>query len=362
MAALEKMFFDVSCALAKSPGDVHFSFKNLISSPPTSLPDNFLNFIALDFSDNGTFEAASQYIKKNNITCVLCFDVQPNAKVCKLFRECGVQKIVSYWGSTMSGINHGLKLLLKKIEVFLNPNKPDHFIFESNAMREFAVQGRGISKNNTSVIPTGVDTQKFKPNSSAIDYVTNEFKFPHNAKIIFYSGHMESRKGVHVIVNSAIELVDKREQNNIYFLICGNRPGEEKPFLDTLQNHKANEHVVFAGYRNDLAKIMPGCTVGVVASTGWDSFPMSTLEMAASGLPIVVSNLQGLTETLEDGVTGFTFEPGNSYELADKIVKLLSDQVNYATFSSSSVKRIANGYSVQHQFNNLKTCLEKIFV
>ena len=56
---------------------------------------------------------------------------------------------------------------------------------------------------------------------------------------------------------------------------------------------------------DDLSRIFPCCYAGVIASTGWDSFTVSSLEMASSGLPLVVSNLQGLSESIEADVTGF---------------------------------------------------------
>jgi glycosyltransferase involved in cell wall biosynthesis len=261
----------------------------------------------------------------------------------------------------MSSKNVGIKLLLKKLTVWLIKERPDHFIFESEAMRELAVNGRGISKTDTSVIPTGVDIHRFKPSDSATTYAHEQFGFPDDAKIVFYSGHMEERKGVRVIVEGAIKIFQQDPASNIKFLICGNKPGEEAPFLALLENTEASKHVVFGGYRNDLPNIMPSCSLGVVASTGWDSFPMSTLEMAASGLPIVVSRLQGLVETLEDGVTGYTFTPGDASDFAEKVKRLLNDEALRKKQSESAVKRIKNAYTKEHQIENLVTCLGACF-
>src|SRR5690606_13257123 len=152
------------------------------------------------------------------------------------------------------------------------------------------------------------------------------------------SGHMEERKGVRVIVEGAIKIYQQHPNSNIKFLICGNKPNEDLPFIKLLEGTDASKHVVFGGYRNDLSQIMPGCSVGVVASTGWDSFPMSTLEMAASGLPIVVSRLQGLVETLEDGVTGYTFTLSDVDDFTEKLLALLTNDDLRKQQSINSVK------------------------
>jgi glycosyltransferase involved in cell wall biosynthesis len=224
-------------------------------------------------------------------------------------------------------------------------------------MQNFAINGRGIREDNTCVIPTGIDANRFKPNPNAKPYLEKEFSIPTNNKVAFYSGHMEERKGVKVIIEAAIELIDKRNQHDIYFLICGNRPGEEIPFQEMLANTKAKSKVVFGGYRNDLDQIMSGCDVGLLASTGWDSFPMSTLEMASCGLPLVVSSLQGLVETIEDQKTGYLFEPGNSVEMANKIQLIINNETLGKQFSKAGRERILNGYTVEHQKANLKNRL-----
>lgn len=361
MTALEKMFFNVCSAITNDESMVHFSFTDISSGAPQSLPKDFDRYIKLDFKDNGTFLPVRKYILQNNITNVLCFDVQPRSMLCDFLRSCGVKKIVSYWGSTISSQNSFFKLLLKKLDVLLARNKPDLFIFESEAMRQLAVHGRGIAHHHTCVIPTGVDTERFKPDAGAHLYVREKFNLPSNATIAFYSGHMEQRKGVKVIVDAAIYLAKNYPELPLYFLICGNRPGEENQFLAQLKGTTAEEKVIFGGYRTDLAMLMPGCTLGIVASTGWDSFPMSTLEMAASGLPIVVSKLQGLVETLEEEVTGYTFEPGNPYALAEKVIKILNDAELQQKLSLNAVKRINEKFTVNVQFQRLHAQLSSTF-
>ena len=356
MAPLEKMFFQVACELTGDPDKVHFAFCNLSSGMPTSLPENFSNVIALDKSGSfgPEFQRASDYIRQHDITIALCFDLQPRADLCVMLRNAGVIKLFSYLGSSISSVNKGIKLMLKRCEVALTRSKPDLFIFESEAMRFYAVHGRGIRLKNTCVIPTGVDTDRFFPNESSRTYLDTTFSIPAGKQIVFYSGHMEERKGVHVIIAAAIELIDKRRMDHIFFLICGNRAGEEQPFLDMLKGTRAESNVLFGGYRTDLHKIMPGCDLGVIASTGWDSFPMSSLEMAACGLPLVVSALEGLVETIEDRSTGFLFEPGNSIEMADKIAKLDADKHLSRRFSMAARNRIVSKYTLEHQRKSLK--------
>ncbi len=74
-----------------------------------------------------------------------------------------------------------------------------------------------------------------------------------------------------------------------------------------------------------MLQIYQSSFCGVIPSSGWDSFPRSAVEMAATALPVVASRLQGLKEAVLDRETGMLFETGNSAALADAIEQLLDD-------------------------------------
>lgn len=293
------------------------------------------------------------YLRINNIQTVIAFDLGYPAKVIDLLKKNGVKKIISYWGASMSGINSGLKLWIKKAEFFLSRNKPDHFLFESEAMRHTATHGRGIPHKITSVLYLGVDTEKFFPNYGKDFYAHEKLNISKERKIIFYSGHMEERKGVRVIINAALQLAKKGLIHNIHFVLCGNKGDEAKTYTDMLMDSPAARHVTFAGYRNDIALLMRSSTVGVIASTGWDSFTISSIEMMASGLPLIVSNLQGLSETIEDNKNGYFISPGDHQGLANIIHRLCNDTEKANAFSLQSRLRAQTHFTLPQQIQGL---------
>ncbi|WP_062059473.1 glycosyltransferase family 4 protein [Cellvibrio sp. OA-2007] len=297
------------------------------------------------------------FLRNNNIQTVIAFDLGYPAKVISLLKDNGVKKIISYWGASMSSINTGLKLWLKKAEFFARRNTPDHFVFESEAMRRTATHGRGVPAKATSVLYLGVDTEKFSPNYGKDFYAHEQLGIPQERKIIFYSGHMEERKGVRTIINAAIHMATTGSLQNIQFVLCGNKGDEAKTYTDMLAGTAAEPHVTFAGYRKDIAALMRSSSIGVIASTGWDSFTMSSVEMMASGLPLIVSNLQGLSETIENHKNGFLISPGNHTELAEKIFVLCTDTTLAQSFSKHSRQRAEQNFSVSKQIKTMANIL-----
>lgn len=319
---LEPVLWQMAINLAE--GDisrVHLAYPSYRNGMPGYVPPGFTNFLTFDpgTDDKAKLRALGDYLQSNKINVLFGFDQPPRRPYYRYARAANVQKIVSYWGAPMSSINRGLKLILKRWEVALLRHGPDFYIFESEAMRRTAIEGRGIGQKNTTLCHTGVDTETYKPLAEDRFYAHDLWKIPRNKKLIFYSGHFEPRKGIAVIIEAANALC--RERNDVAFVLCGNKAGEELPYVELL-SEAAKPNTIFGGYRDDLNRLHRGCYAGVIASTGWDSFPMSSLEMQSSGLPVLVSDLQGSKETIAPGQSGILFSPGDSRGLADLINRL----------------------------------------
>lgn len=317
------------------------------------------NIIECKFNDGQNYSEIIAFIQQHNIQQVLAFDLAYPADILPVLYKAGIRDIISYWGASMSSLNTGLKLAYKKAEWALRRYKPQQFIFESEAMQRTATHGRGVPKARTHVVPLGVNTDTYFPAYLQDHYAHTVFSIPKDKNIIFYSGHMEERKGVRVIMQAAIELIDKQQQTQFHFVICGNKNNEADPYLALLKNTQAEQHVTFAGYRNDIPELMRSAAVGVIASTGWDSFTMSSVEMMASGLPLIVSNLQGLGETIEANINGYHITPGDYRTLAQHLMTLTTDLPLAQQFSAQSRLRAERVFSQQIQIDLLTNIIKQ---
>lgn len=351
VGVLEKVFADAATFAGYRPEQIFWSYSKVYD-------DSAGNVIACHYQDQSEHQSLAEFVRRHNIRLVLAFDLGYPAKVIEVLRKAGVARIVSYWGASMSSINSGLKLAIKRLDWHLRTYKPDHFIFESEAMRLTATSGRGVPYSRTSVVALGVDTEVFFPAYGNYFYAHEELNIPRHKKIVFYSGHMEERKGVRVIMQAAVAIFEQQPELPIHFVICGNKPGEELRYLEVVRGTAAEAAVTFAGYRTDIAGLMRSSFMGVIASTGWDSFTMSSVEMMASGLPMVVSNLQGLGETIEMGVNGWLIPPGDYRALLGHIIALVNDQLLACEYSKNSRARAESKFSRKVQVQSLALCLK----
>ena len=164
------------------------------------------------------------------------------------------------------------------------------------------------------IIPNGINTKRFTPPVREVG----------DLRVLFV-GRLVYRKGVHVLLKSfsrvSLEVPEAR------LTIVGK--GYLEPLLRGLASiMDLKERVEFKGFIDEALKpeIYRESRILVVPSIYGESFGIVVLEGMASGRPVIASNTGGLSEIVEDGVNGLLVEPGNPYELADKIILLLEDR------------------------------------
>lgn len=86
------------------------------------------------------------------------------------------------------------------------------------------------------------------------------------------------------------------------------------------------DRVEFSGLCNDVAARLARSDVFVLVSN-WEGLPLSILEAMRARLPVVASNVGGVAESINDGVSGFLVPKGDKAVLADRLKRLLLSAV-----------------------------------
>lgn len=188
-------------------------------------------------------------------------------------------------------------------------------------------------KSRTSVIHNGF-------NFPAEDTGYEGFTSPCRLLVL---GRINNRKGQAVAVQSVRLLVDRGHDVHLRIVGAPFRGYEE--VLDSLQELvrelRLTECVTFVGEVADPQVEFRNADIVLVPSL-LESFGNVAIEAMAHSRPVVASRIKGLSEIIEDEISGLLCEPGDAGALAEAIERLLTDPA-FATRLGRS------GYSYAHQ-------------
>jgi phosphatidylinositol alpha-mannosyltransferase len=199
----------------------------------------------------------------------------------------------------------------------------------SEAARTTLVQHVG---GDALIIPNGVDTSFFidaHPRSG----------WPGTGKSIVFLGRVdEPRKGLEILLKAFPKV---REQfPNLRILIAG--PGDPEELIEEVPTiHRSAITYIGMVTNDEKPDVFASGTVYVAPNTGGESFGIVLLEAMASGTPVLSSNLQAFERVLDYGKAGVTFKNGDSDDLAQVLIKLLSDDKKLIELREAGLARSA---------------------
>lgn len=193
-------------------------------------------------------------------------------------------------------------------------HESDSLITCSASMREEITELFGPGLAETTVIPNGIDTDGWP-------FATRR---PHDgAPELLFFGRLEYEKGVHDAIAALPRI--RRTHPGTTLTIAGD--GTQLDFLSAqARKHKVLKATKFIGRvdHEGLVRLLHKADVAVLPSH-YEPFGIVALEAAATGTPLVTSNIGGLGEAVIDGVTGVSCPPRNVAALADAVRRVLDD-------------------------------------
>jgi len=174
-------------------------------------------------------------------------------------------------------------------------------------------------KVKAKAVSNGIDLNRFHPNRDG-EYLRQKFNIP-KKPIVLYTGRLSEEKRVDVLIQAVPHVL---RYINAHFVIVGDGPLKEALMI-LAKRCEVEKFITFTGFLNhENYPDIYGIADLFVMPSLCELQSISTLEALASGLPVVAAEKYALPELVHPGKNGFLFAPGNSKELADRIVEILS--------------------------------------
>jgi glycosyltransferase involved in cell wall biosynthesis len=199
--------------------------------------------------------------------------------------------------------------------------KADLIVTISNYSIEKILKNYPIEKTKIRLVPNGVDTEKFKP-QTADSELKRSLGIQGNPCALFV-GNLVPRKGLQYLVEAAQTVT--KQIPNATFLIVGEGP-QKNQMKQQLQKTTLSKNFLFLGnVKDSQLPAIYNCADMFVLPSIQEGQGIVLLEAQACGKPVVAFDIGGVNEAVQNGKTGFLAKRGSTQDLADALLKLFSD-------------------------------------
>jgi glycosyltransferase involved in cell wall biosynthesis len=229
-----------------------------------------------------------------------------------------------------------------------------HYVAVCESDAEFLRTKKAVSAKKISVIHNGVDVGRFAVPQDARNAIRRSLGLSDGDLVLIVVARFHSGKGHRVLFDAMRQLLPIHPELK---LVCLGE-GELGPELRSLcEKFGFADCVRFAGYQQNVPEWLAAADINVLP-TFYEGFPLTVIEAMASGLATVASNVGGVPEAIEQGVSGLLVQPGDSRSLADALALLLRDPLLRAGMGQAARKRIEQNFVIEQQV----TRTEKIYL
>ncbi len=235
-------------------------------------------------------------------------------------------------------------------------NQNDALIAVSRATRDFHIQ-QGLQADRCRVVYNGVDLKRFVArNKSNIRHQLFP-EIPASAQLLLNVGQICLRKDQLTLARAVCKLLEERD--DIFLLMAGARfseKAESRAFESAIKNefqlNGKSAHLRMLGQRDDVHLLMNSADL-LVHTAKQEPLGRTLLEAAASGLPIVATDVGGTSEILAHDREAVLITPGDTSTLTTAISRLLDDPSLKSSLAAAARTRMAEHFNVDEAAGNL---------
>jgi glycosyltransferase involved in cell wall biosynthesis len=205
------------------------------------------------------------------------------------------------------------------------------------------------------VVPVyGIDTTVFSPDGESRAALRARRGLPKSGAVIFFSSRVAPEKDAETLLTAMRSLLG--EGRDLWLL---HRGGGFQTFRDAAKNAGVAERVIATDAVHPVKELPLDYRASdlLVQASREEGLGFSPLEALACGTPVVATRVGGLTETILDGETGWSYPVGDAAELARCIAEALDHPQEGARRAAAGRQMVIERYETRAAFDKLAAVL-----
>ena len=224
---------------------------------------------------------------------------------------------------------------------------PDHLVAVSGKVFRGITACPGISSKQVSLIRNAVDsTHCHVPEQR--DSCRAEFSLTPEQILIGTSGRLEKVKRYDLLLQGFSVVNASFPQTRLMIAGDGTLRNELEKYADELGIAHA---VIWTGFRKDVPRLLAAMDMYIMSSVN-EGLSLSILEAMAAGKPVIITDVGGARELVENGTTGLLIPPGSADVIAEKILELLANPAKMSDLAQAGRDYVLLEFGIQRMMQS----------
>jgi glycosyltransferase involved in cell wall biosynthesis len=229
-------------------------------------------------------------------------------------------------------------------------------ILVADALRSRFARTRNDKKFTT--IYNGVDLSEFDEFVAPPPNIRSKYPMAADEILIGSFARIEAMKGQRRLIETCAIL---KKACPFKLFLYGEilDQGYYQACTETVQKLELQKYVIFGSHQKDVFSIMKEMDF-VVLNSFSEAFPRSVIEAMAAAKPVIVTDVGGSAEAVEEGVSGFVVTPGDREMLADRMIRLGKDKELREKFGAAARKRVEDLFTIERNVQKTEQIYQEL--
>jgi glycosyltransferase involved in cell wall biosynthesis len=213
----------------------------------------------------------------------------------------------------------------------------------------------GIPPHKIVTIPNGIDLGAFG-GVGDVDALRRTLGLAPGRPLVMQVARLSAQKAPLAFVDGAAQAIHQCPEAQ--FALVGEGPLRDA-VAARVRGLGLEGHVRLLGWRDEAFKLMRAADV-VSLTSRWEGAPYTLLEAMGWSRPVVATTVNGCSEIVVDGETGFLVPPGDTAAWAGRVVDLLSDPVRAAAMGRQGRRRVEERFSLRGMITRTERLYQRV--
>ncbi|MGQ1890048.1 glycosyltransferase [Thermophagus sp. OGC60D27] len=220
-------------------------------------------------------------------------------------------------------------------------------ITNTNTIKEYYDSFLPVEPGFVKVVYNGVE--EIPQNIPPFDYSKHLPPDEKNPLIVLSTGRLAKQKGFKYLISAAAQIIKRHP--HVYFFLAGQGKLEAK-LKQQINQLGISRNFILLGFFENIHPLLKNADLFVFSSL-YEGMPNAILEAMAHGLPVVSTNVNGISELIQNGINGYTVAPADVPQLAKTMEYVINNMEEIKNNSRQSGQLVLQNFSVQTMVEKL---------